>query len=119
MKIYFIILLLLIYNKTYSQDFNLLGLDSNLVLTKYESDYFNNSFQKERKSFDFTNKKIGFFTGTEGQHLITKRDYFDSIKDRLDRQYDNLSYDQLVILNEAEKIKSGGFDAVIFLGLNL
>ncbi|MBK7103685.1 MAG: hypothetical protein IPH62_00160 [Ignavibacteriae bacterium] len=57
MKIYFIILLLLIYNKTYSQDFNLLGLDSNLVLTKYESDYFNNSFQKERKSFDFTNKK--------------------------------------------------------------
>ncbi|MBK7103684.1 MAG: hypothetical protein IPH62_00155 [Ignavibacteriae bacterium] len=63
--------------------------------------------------------KNRIFTGTEGQHLITKRDYFDSIKDRLDRQYDNLSYDQLVILNEAEKIKSGGFDAVIFSWVKL
>ena len=87
-----------------------LGLDNNLLLTKYEAEYFNMKFKD--RGFDFNNKMIGFFIGNNGSSIQTKKEYFDRLKERLSHNY-SASMDILIVLTEEQKIESGGFDAII------
>lgn len=89
-----------------------LGLDANPFLTKSESDYFNNKFNSFKPKYDFTNSKVGFFFGNNGAKIQTKKDYFDSVKNRLGNCY-SASYDYLVKLTEEDKVDSGGYDVII------
>lgn len=89
-----------------------MGIENNYILNKYEIEYFNAKFEKKRGDFDFSNKKVAFFTGSNGSTLHNSKDYFSTEKDRFSKCYtSNNSY--LKILTEKEKIDSGGFDAII------
>lgn len=89
-----------------------MGVDNNHVLSQLESEYFNAKFQKKRKNFDFSNKRIAFFTGSGGSGYSNKISYFDIEKDRYSHNYSS-NFSSIIILNENEKIDSGGFDAII------
>jgi len=89
-----------------------LGLDENPFLTKSESDYFNIKFNSFKPKYDFTNFKVGFFYGNNGTKIQTKKEYFDSVKNRLGNCY-SASYDYLVKLTKEEKVESGGYDIII------
>ena len=111
-----IIILIFLTNICFGQDvvIDSCGLDSSTTLNKYESQYFNQSLEKQRNrsNFDFQNKKVGFAYGNFGKGVISKKEYFDKWgKD----YFENESHvvNQLIILTEEEKQQSGGFDAII------
>ena len=88
------------------------GLDNEIKLNKYESSYFHKTLNEVPKDFSFFNKIVGFAYGNSGKIIISKRDYFD----RWGKSYfekGNKVINTLIILNENEKAKSGGYDAII------
>ena len=86
-----------------------MGVDDSLLLNAYESTYFNHIFEKPRKEFDFTEKKIGFIYGGAKSN---KKEYFDLEKDRFNRN-NTPNGGTLYIFDEDQKEKSGGYDAAI------
>jgi RNase H-fold protein (predicted Holliday junction resolvase) len=89
-----------------------LGLNNDEELSINEANFFNKSFFKEKKEFDFKNKKIGFFNGNNGSRLWSKKEYFDDLKQRAsENRFGPLGY--LIILTEEQKTETGGYDAVI------
>lgn len=90
-----------------------MGIDDNWSLNKYEIEYFNAKFQKERQDFDFTDKRIAFFSSSGGGVRRDKKDYFSTEKDRCLRDYSS-NQASLIIFNEQQKQDSGGYDAVIY-----
>lgn len=99
-------------NKELFKNIDSLGQDANPKLTAFESDYLNQIFARKRDSFNFTNKTIGFVTGSNGRTHSNKKRYFDLERDRIARGY-SLNGGTLIIFNESEKKQSGGYDAVI------
>ncbi|MDL2214718.1 hypothetical protein LJC00_00830 [Dysgonomonas sp. OttesenSCG-928-M03] len=90
-----------------------LETDNNSLLNDTESTYLNKIFETTRKDFDFTNKKVGFLTGSSGKKMGNKEYYFDMHKEHstnLNHPYDNGA---LYIFNITEKAESGGYDAAI------
>ncbi|WP_298529613.1 hypothetical protein [uncultured Christiangramia sp.] len=94
------------------QDLNKCGLDNKPTLTKEESEFLNKyMYEKKKIDFDFTNKKVIFITGTSGQKLGTKSDYFKNIKAWNEKEEKIATW--IVELNNEEKIKSGDYDLII------
>lgn len=89
-----------------------MGVNDSLLLNYYESAYFNLIFEKSRKDFDFTDKKIGFITGSSGKTKSSKASYFKLEKDRFNHNY-SPNGGTLYIFDEAQKKESGGYDAAI------
>lgn len=99
----------------YPDNIDFVGKDSNAELSLQDAIFFNRIFQWERKSFDFTGKKIAYIQTTESDErnkIKTKRTYIDRIKNHLEEDF-LFPYDNLYLLNETEKAESGGYDAVI------
>jgi hypothetical protein len=103
------------------------GLDSNPVLNQYETKildslFFSPNLIKKSKatdpnsSFDFKNKKIGFYSctknsNTNGNGLLLKKEFFElCIPD-----FKGHAGRGIITFNEKEKIESKGFDAVIII----
>jgi len=93
------------------QNIDSLGIDKSDLLNGNESTYLNDSFIKRKSDFNFEKKKIGFFVGSSNYRLWSKQDYFESVKSTL-RNNTTMQH-QLLILNEDERIKSGGYDAFV------
>ena len=91
---------------------NKMGVNDSSLLNYYESAYFNLIFEKSRKDFDFTDKKIGFITGSSGKTKSSKASYFKLEKDRFNSNY-SPNGGTLYIFDEAQKEESGGYDAAI------
>ncbi len=89
-----------------------MGIDNSQLLNSSESAYFNVIFEKSRQDFDFTNKKIGFITGSNGRTLSNKINYFRIEKDRFKR-HQTPNNSTLYIFNNEQKKLSGGYDAAI------
>jgi hypothetical protein len=89
-----------------------MGVDNFPLLNCYESAYFNVLFEKNRKNFDFTDKKIGFITGSNGKTKSSKANYFALEKDRFNRNYTS-NGGTLYIFDAVQKEVSGGYDAAI------
>lgn len=88
------------------KDFNSgLGQTASPDLNDKESDYFNQKLQSRRGDFSFDKKKVAFVISGS---FITKQDYFTKWGDK-DAVTD------LIILNESEKQKTNGYDAIIVL----
>lgn len=84
------------------------GIDNENSLNKYEVEYFNVKFQKERGDFNFTNKKIAFFTGSGGSTCVDKKNYFLTEKDRYLRgSSSNKAY--LILFSEEQKEENDRF----------
>jgi hypothetical protein len=89
-----------------------LGKDKNPKLTNYESRYLNIVFSNSKNDFDFTSKSVAFVTGNSGRIISSKQQYFELEKHRI-QQKSSLNGGTLLVLNEDEKVFSGGYDAVI------
>jgi hypothetical protein len=110
------ILTLLIYSflstNIFGQSSDSLGIDNNITLNRKEIDFLNTSLKNSRDTFDFTNKKIAFVTGSSGGVLISKQKYFLTC---VRPWADNGSLPQIafVRLTNEEKQKSNGYDAIV------
>jgi hypothetical protein len=93
------------------QNIDSLGANKNNILNGDESTYLNDAFMKKRGDFNFKEKKVGFFIGSSNYRLWNKQNYFEDVKGRL-RDKTTMQH-QLLILNENERIKSGGYDALV------
>lgn len=93
----------------WGQTVDSLGID--ILLNVRESMYLNEAFSKTRADFNFEKKKIGFFVGSSNYRLWTKQEYFESVKGAL--KNNATMQHQLLILNEDEKVRSGGYDAFV------
>ena len=103
----YLILITFLTNIVFGQNIDSLGIDNNLLLNKYESEFLKN--QLESESFDFTNKKVAYYLSLVG--LQTKKEFFIDSKKHTNNGH-NLSL-QIIVLNSEEKIETGGFDAII------
>jgi hypothetical protein len=89
------------------------GLDRNPKVNLREGTFLNYFLEKNRKDYDFRDKKIAFIGGNGGGRIIPKKEYFDTLKrfEKIDTSIFNGSF--IVLLTEKEKIKSGGYDVLI------
>ena len=92
---------------------NLLGADNNPILNENEGHLLDSLLQAQRHGFEFTNKCIAFiYGGSTGNAFQSKSGFFS--KNVLPwTTRGELPALQLVILTDAEKTKSGGYDALI------
>ncbi|WP_160111104.1 hypothetical protein [Dysgonomonas sp. Marseille-P4361] len=100
-----------VQNKYLISKLDSMGINDSYLLNKYEAEYFNILFGRERGNFDFTNKKVAFFISSG--HMESKKDYFESEKGRFSRNESNTSAN-IVLFNEEQKSQNGGYDAVIY-----
>ena len=84
-----------------------------MLLDETESVYLNKIFETTRKDFDFTNKKVGFLTGSSGKTLSSKEHYFDMHKKHSTNANYPCDNGTLYIFNATQKVESGGYDAAI------
>lgn len=91
---------------------NKMGTEDSALLNNYESDYFNALLNDARKDFDFTGKKVGFITGTNGKTLSNKKKYFNKEYHRL-KNNESPNDGMLYVFSTSQKEESGGYDAVI------
>lgn len=91
-----------------AQDFG-----SNKLLNKEEAAYLINALQNNRGDFNFENKQVAFITGSSGNSIVTKKEYFEKYAQPSDdrRVARNMF---MVLLTKDEKATSGGYDALVF-----
>jgi hypothetical protein len=80
------------------------------VLNCFESSFLNAVFKDTLNHFDFTNKKVGFIMGGSKS---SKKDYFNMQKKYFADKKNPVDNGSLYLLNETQKMESGGYDAVI------
>ncbi|MBN2260298.1 MAG: hypothetical protein JW702_07120 [Clostridiales bacterium] len=112
MKIFITILLLTFGVNLHSQIIDSTLIDNNIKLNKYESDFLNDYLKEQRDTFDFSQKRIAFITGSSGSIIGNKKDYFKDIN-KWDKDYNSKIVTSLVIFNDNEKELSGGYDAIL------
>ena len=112
MKILNLLILFFLTTNIFGQSPDSLGLDNNSILNRQETDFLNTSLKNSRDTFDFTNKKIAFVTGSNGGRLISKEDYFlNCVIPWTDKG--TLPQISFVRLSSEEKQKSNGYDAIV------
>ncbi|MDR2913473.1 MAG: hypothetical protein LBV74_01325 [Tannerella sp.] len=84
-----------------------------MLLNETEGAYLNKIFETTRKDFDFTNKKIRFFTGSSGGIRSSKEHYFDMQEKHATNADSPCDNGTLYIFDAAQKAESGGYDAAI------
>jgi hypothetical protein len=97
----------------YPDNLHLVGNDNSAELTENDAVFFNSVYHN--RNFDFKGKKIAFMNPhllDEKQAIRTKKEYIEKIKKHLENDF-LYPGDDLEILNEQEKIESGGYDAMI------
>ena len=87
----------------------------NESLSKKEYEYLNNNLDSSRFSYNFSNKKVAFFSSPGGTVLCSKSDFFRKDKDN---KY-VIPFYSIVIFNDRQKSKHGYDVAVIFESKNL
>ncbi|MDR2916029.1 MAG: hypothetical protein LBV74_14590 [Tannerella sp.] len=88
-------------------------INDNLLLTETEGAYLNKIFEPTRKKIDFTNKKVGFLTGSSGKTMSSKEHYFDMQEKHAINANSPCDNGTLYIFGAAQKAESGGYDAAI------
>ncbi|MBD0404085.1 hypothetical protein [Flammeovirga sp. EKP202] len=80
------------------------------TLTKNEYEFLNSNLNTEKYTYDFTNKKVAFFSSPGGTVLRSKSEFF--------RTEDGITvgveYFDIVIFNEKQKAKHGFDVAVVY-----
>jgi hypothetical protein len=111
-KLLIISLIYLFIQNIYCQQIDSCGIENNSTLSKYESEYFNNIFKNQRDTFDFTNKRIAFVTGSTGYTIGNKISYFNSAKE-WQQKYGRTISTNMIVINKNENLKSNDYDAII------
>lgn len=93
------------------QQSNNCGKDNDPKINKDEASFLNSYLTDTKNGFDFSGKKIAFVTGSSGSKIGTKSEYFHEVRKwSLDNSKISTSF---IILTDDEKLKSGGYDAII------
>lgn len=87
----------------------------NESLTKKEYEYLNNNLDSSRFSYNFSNKKVVFFSSPGGTVLRSKSDFFRKGKDN---KY-VIPFYSIIIFNNRQKSKHGYDVAVIYESKNI
>ncbi len=96
----------------FAQNSDSLGIDHNPILNAKEVKLLNLLLKDTRDSYDFTNKKVAFITGSNGGTIVSKSDYFkNSVIPWIEKDSEPQIF--LVKLTEDEKTKSGGYDVLV------
>ena len=90
-----------------------MGIDGEPLLNSYESAFLNIIFKNKLGGFDFSNKKIGFLTGSSGTTKSSKEYYFDMQKKHSSNENYPCDNGTLYIFNAVQKAESGGYDGAI------
>ena len=92
---------------------NFLGADDNPLLNAKEGHLLDSLLQGQRQGFEFTNKRISFiYGGSTGNAFQPKGDFFNKNVLPWTTKGETPGL-QLIILTDAEKIRSGGYDALV------
>jgi hypothetical protein len=83
------------------------------IFSREETEFLNDALKDSRDTFDFTDKHIAFVTGSMGNRLLSRQKYFETIVDPMRAKGDKPQI-SMIQLTEAEKKKSGGYDAIVF-----
>lgn len=102
---------LFLWQLSFSQNLDSLGLNNDPILNQSEASFLNTSFSSQTNEFDFINKKIAFALGSSNYKIRTKASYFKEVIAYY--RHDEYIEDILIVLDEKEKILSGGYDAII------
>jgi hypothetical protein len=93
-----------------------MGIDENSELTELEGNYFNALFQIEKKEFDMSGKKVGFFSSIKSD----KKEYFDCMRIAFEHCTNNdtckVYFGTLYVFFVFQKEESGGYDVAIVDG---
>jgi hypothetical protein len=84
------------------------------TLTKDQYEFLNSNLNTEIYTYNFTNKKVAFFSSLGGTNLHSKNDFF-----RIENgKTINIEHFDIVIFNEKQKAKHGYDVAVIYESKN-
>jgi hypothetical protein len=118
MRILLLLSFFVLNSNLFGQAFDSLGIDDKIILNRQESIFLNDALIKERDTFDFTNKRIVFITGSSGSKVISKSEYFrNCVKPWTEKN--SLPQIFFVRLTTEEKHKSGGYDAFVLSWVKL
>lgn len=87
----------------------------NETLDKSEYKFLNDNLDSEKYTYDFTDKKVGFFSSPGGTVLRSKSDFFRTEIDKIIEP----PFFSIVIFTENQKSKHGYDVAVIYESKNL
>ncbi len=107
-----ILILTLCIQYVLAQSIDSCGMDNIGYLNQHEALFLNNYFRDYKIDYDFKGKRVLFITGSNGNTLSCKIDYFNDIK-KWKLEYNDKISTSLVVLSEKEKEESGGYDAIL------
>lgn len=84
------------------------------ALTDSEASYLNWYLKSKRGNFNFEGKKIAFIGGSGGSRILSKGEYFEQVKKNAEAIIRG-GGTFIVLLDEKEKLNSGGYDAFVTL----
>lgn len=99
-----------------AQSLDSLGKNDDPVLSHYESEYLNKELKGQRKSFDFTDRKMIFITGSSATNFLTKSDYFKEVKKK---NKTKAGIHQTLVIFDIDEIKDTGYDGMIMVEVKL
>ncbi len=94
-----------------AQNLESCGLNDDPILNNSEADFLNTYLKGRRDGQDFHGIKVAFITGGSGNKNISKTEYFRELKTRNEQSAQETDF--AFSLTEAEKLWSGGYDAVV------
>ncbi|HRO41426.1 MAG TPA: hypothetical protein PL009_01235 [Flavipsychrobacter sp.] len=94
----------------FAQSMDYIGKDSS-TLNMEEANLLNSILINQRGDFDFNNKKVVFITGSTGNRILTKSDYFQNYLLPWIKKGDTPSV-SMVRLTDQEKCRAG-YDVLI------
>lgn len=113
MKVFLILSAVFFTTGLFAQRYDSLGIDNNPLMNKNEAMLLNTLLEETRGTFDFAGKKVAFVTGSSGRTITSKFNYFNDLVLPWIKA-DSKPQIFMVILTADEKIRSGGYDALVF-----
>ena len=95
-----------------AQNLDSCGINNSSLVTENEAIFLNNYLNTEQQHFDFRGKKVAFVKSSGGMTIISKKDYFDGVKERPLTGEGRMST-FCIFFTEKEKQESGGYDVIL------
>lgn len=87
---------------------------SSELLSKEEAELLNRLLEETRGEYDLYGKNIAFITGSSGNKVISKVEFFDSCIYPWTTDHKNPSL-MMLILSEEDHMASGGYDVLLLV----
>lgn len=105
-----LVIALFCFSNLPAQNLDSCGLDNAPALNVHEALFLNSHYMNGAEGFNFSDKKIAYVTAPGGSSIITKSEYFKSIRNSVK---DTINGSYLIVFSKEEKALSGGYDGVI------